>query len=657
MAAGLSKNKKQTKKKQPSFFKRFAKDFEDIATGLPAGLYRQADAAGKLLQAHPKPMARLLRDVAKGTYADMRHPLRHPGNTLLTALGIASGVGGGISRTAAGAGAISRGAGVRGAVSAAARKPTPTRKFTGIPDRPGQFPKQYEVPANPNPLVRGARKVTLDPMYRASARRAAADRKKNFDKTVKPKTKERAAAGKEVTRLRGERARLREKGMSAETLKGSLDPDIADARRGLREKTKEVRRAEKDATKTRKGKYAQMVEGRTRDQQTRYTKQAREGREVKEFPAKSGAQELWHGPMNLLRMSMYLRPRYFAQNLGGTLGLLGMQQPLGLGKSAVQAHKLRKSDREGYDSLRGAMGESGASSIGMGTTGKLSGVTQEAARLANIPESHLRVLAILKEGRNEGLNPSQLVDLIRNAPESQKALRVMQRANEAVVDYSRLGPTERAFMRSGVPIFYPMTKNFARYGAQFPTHHSTLAAYFGQLGQEGRAEQVEGFGGYEPPPWSPYVIPTGDNKLLNPQNVYQFSPGADLARQFFAPLDEPTLSLATNIGPGPELAYALATGRQLPTGFRMPDLESDADWDERMLAALSDHGQGTIPGMDYAALLGLVEPRVGKAYEDPTTLEQLAMILAGPAYSKRRYKPSVMKEQGRRRTAPLKARR
>lgn len=676
---------KLKKSGETSLGKRFIKDFEDIATGFPTAMKMNAKALVAASRGDYKPAGRIAKNIAVGTAQDLRHPMRHPGNTFLTVLGLASGGGGLAARSAAAAGAASRAArtgravrrsnlergrmemvaqssragadastigkqlglhpdiakripssafaraymnemkvgakhkpgtpafeaakkktarahedflaalqaegsgALRKGLKAATLRPVYTRSFAGVSKGKGRFPKRYEVNASPNPLVRGARKVTLDPAYNLS--------------------------------------------------------------RALAEKGKHG------------GGYAKAIERRTREQQARFARQARGAELDIVRPRKlesGGAEKVWNMPMNLLRMSMYARPRYFTQNLAGTTGLLAMQQPLGIFKSIADTRKLRKTDPEAYQMARSAMGESGASSIGVGSTGALSGATRKAARLANIPESHLRVLSLLYEARRQGVPVEQLGRVI-GRPDTAKAQQILARANEGVVDYGRLSgsPTkvgsERFWMRTGLPIFYPMTKGFTRYAARFPAEHSILSALGGQMGMMGKEQQIEDFDGKEPPEWSPYIVKVGKNRFLNPQNVFQFAPGADVLRQATAGVDQPVLSLATNLGPSPELAYALVTGRDLASGFRLRGLEEDADKWEVVKAALKDSGAGVIPGMDYAALAGLTKPRTGAAYKKPTFLEQLGMIGAGPAFTPRRYKRNVLRRQSRKRNAPVRS--
>lgn len=94
---------------RPTGFDRFVGDLLDAAAYTPTGLYRFGrayglDARDQLLHAQgpnaiPAPRTRkLLRAVGSSTLGDLRHPLRHPGYTFLSALALASGGAGAASR-------------------------------------------------------------------------------------------------------------------------------------------------------------------------------------------------------------------------------------------------------------------------------------------------------------------------------------------------------------------------------------------------------------------------------------------------------------------------------------------------------------------------------------------------------------------------------
>src|SRR5438034_1239088 len=105
---------------------KFATDIKDVAVNLPGGLYHTAGMAIH----HP---VRLGETMAKQTYTDIRHPLRHPGYTFLDALALADLGVGGIAR-AAEVGRAARAGELGRAARGAAFGPKPQARFIVSPD-------------------------------------------------------------------------------------------------------------------------------------------------------------------------------------------------------------------------------------------------------------------------------------------------------------------------------------------------------------------------------------------------------------------------------------------------------------------------------------------------------------------------------------------
>ncbi len=542
--------------------KDFLKGGQEAARGLPTGIKINAKALAALSQGNPRPIAHMAEQMARQSVTDVRHPLRDPFSTFLTALSVASAGGGTVARVGAAGKTLGRTGNIGKAIKAGAKKPVYTRKFAGVSKGKGKFPARYEVKASSNPLVRGARKVTVDPVYRASVKRAEA------------------------------------------------------GKRG--------------------GGYAKRVETRTREERARFAKQARSDEPGgAKATGKTIGPELLQAPMNLLRMKMVLNPRYYAQNLGSSGLMLALQQgPHGIIKSARTAKRVRREDPSVALHARSTMGDPAQAAGMIESSGKLSGASQKMAHYANVPESRLRELAFYAVARKHGITKTADLKALFNNPTSNRFHQIAREANDALGDYSRLGKGERAFMRTGIPIFYPMFKALSRYGVQFPFEHSVTAGLANHVGQEGYDQQVEDFGG-ELPPWSPYLMKTGKDATSNFQNIHPFSPAADIAEavsQIITPGGgNPTRSLLQYAGPSPELLYGLATGNQLQTGWPIKGVDEGMS---PLEAALRDFAPN-IPGKDYLDLAGITEPRTTKAYGKPTQEDLFWMWLLGPAYPRK----------------------
>jgi hypothetical protein len=309
---------------------------------------------------------------------------------------------------------------------------------------------------------------------------------------------------------------------------------------------------------------------------------------------------------------MYMDPKYTIQNMIGT-GQLLAQQGGRVVSNSRNARKLAKDFPEAWETVKHMSGQTGAQAISYGARGPLTGAVQKLGEIAGKPEAYSRPTAIIEEmTRTLGAGGRKVTaaDLAKFAQTANKegisALQGAQRRSlDEVIDYNRLGKAERAFMKSQIPIFYPMTKGFARYAGQYPTKHSIQSAAASQIGQQGDAEQKRGFGGVDPPPWAPYAMRTGDNTIKNPQNSYTFSPGMDIARQLgqaFVPGEGiPGLNIGQQAGPLPSLAVNAFLGYDLPTAYpHRGEEEGKSAFGDAMREFLSN----TLPGMDYVKAAG-----------------------------------------------------
>jgi hypothetical protein len=576
--------------------KKIERDFirggENAARGLPTALFDQGKATAHLLRGNPKPYAKIFKEQGRATATTVRHPLRDPFQSTMLALALASGGGGAVART--GAAARTTG-GVGARLRAAARKPQYTRIQERPTGRAGQIASPHVLNASPNPILRGARKVTLDPIYRTSLREGKKAQATAYRETVTPLRKTKRNHINEIASLRRQRESLKERGHSSVGL-GSIDDKIKAARKKVSALNKEIKQAEKATTQTKAGSYARKISKKTSDQQTRYTKQKTQAQE--DIPVKKGSilgdsavAGLYNIPVNAMRLSMFARPRYAVQNVASTGLMLGAHQPLSLAKNIKRRGQLKKNSPELYEEFRNYMGATGTSSALEGTSGILGGATRRLGEIMNRPEAAMRPMFLLEEIRRADLTPEQFSKL---PDTNQLKQRILAKANEAGGDYGRLGPKERGVMRSGIPLFYPMYKALARYTARFPGEHSIISALAAMEGERGFEQQMEDFGGALPP-WEPYSVMVGKDRTVNPQNVLPYSPGTDLFRLASAGTDQPTQSLATLVGPNIEFLYGGDTGRSITSGFRLPGLTEKSSAQQEWLAAIKELLQ-TVPG-------------------------------------------------------------
>jgi hypothetical protein len=580
------------------------------------------------------------KQIARQTATDVRHPLRDPFSTFLTALALASAGGGASARAAAAGKTLGKTGNVGKALKAGAKKPVYKRTFAGTPSKPGRIPPRYTVEANPNPIARGGRKAFLDTPYKISKSRGEKSMKARFDSDAK----QIRTLSKQI-----QAGRVADKAVARKKLTGM--------RGDLRKQMEEINKTEKAIASSGPGRYARGVEAREKFSRKRFEKQEKaatpEGpappkfklkdspKNVKKAIGEADLADLWHMPMNAVRGGMVTRPRYLVQNLPQTAAmLLADQGPLGIAKSVKTAKGLRKTDPDLPPRVRATLGDPGQGSAAIGTKGLGETTVRRLAHIMNIPESKLRELSFYGKARKYDLSDPKAIRKALDNPKSNQFQMAAKGSTDAVGDYSRiggpgkLGKAEAAFMKSGIPIFYPMWKALARYGAQFPTQHPIQASILNQIGQEGFEQQEEAFGGLLPP-WSPYLIRTGKDETSNPQNVHPFSPAADITEALAGALTpggpNPTRSIGQYLGPAPELFWGAATGQQIQTGWPLKGVD---DGMTPLEAALRDF-LPSLPGADAAAMAGLIEPRTTKAYGKPSFEEQFLMWLLGPAFPRK----------------------
>jgi len=363
-----------------------------------------------------------------------------------------------------------------------------------------------------------------------------------------------------------------------------------------------------------------------------------------------------------VRIPMYLRPRTMVQNALQTGMMLAHQQPLGIFKSTAQARKYSKNAPDVHEFVKGIASESAARSLSQGgvSRGPVGSIVQRLAEVSNYPESKMRPLSVYYEGRRRGVkSPEDWRDLMKHAQDDpqfskQAALfhRISTAGKEGVGDFGRLSPRERMLMQTQIPIFYPMFKALTRYGARFPSEHSIQTAFMAQAGQEGNRRQREQLGPL--PFWASYLVPAGKNRVRNPQNIFNFQPGVDIARQVAemgrAGGPRPGVSLLAEAGPLPNLVYGAATGKDMATGYPLRGMSSKSnplDIRRSAIAALRDQIAGTQPMQIYDLSRGGGGTPT-KTYNPGSLSEFLGLQAIGPWAVSRGIKTKELHKQAKK---------
>lgn len=212
-------------------------------------------------------------------------------------------------------------------------------------------------------------------------------------------------------------------------------------------------------------------------------------------------------------------------------------------------------------------------------------------------------------------------------------------------------------MKTQIPIFYPMFKALTRYGARFPSEHSIISALGYNLGAKGKEEQKRLLG--DLPFWAQYLIPThaGDpharpgsaNSVINPANLYNMQPAADIGRQTAEMIRKggprPGISLLQEVGPLPDIVYGALRGQDLATGYPLPGVREHGGLGAALLNYL-----GGLPGQDIGrALVGA--PQRVRSYEAGNLRQRLLGELIGPGFIPRNLKRKETEKQAKKETS------
>ena len=184
---------------------------------------------------------------------------------------------------------------------------------------------------------------------------------------------------------------------------------------------------------------------------------------------------------------LYLNPAYIPVNFLGNTVMNLMQQGMWYPRNMYRAAKMHSD----FDYLtRKTMDEI----MGTGLTGSLMGKTRPM-QAVNATLGHWvqlatdmmpRRAALIHELYREGYdNPEKITALMQRVQgghwDDQMDL-IKRRANDAIVDFERLGPTEREMVTKWI-FFYPWLKGATRWTARFAFEHPLQAAALVMLGE------------------------------------------------------------------------------------------------------------------------------------------------------------------------------
>jgi hypothetical protein len=213
---------------------------------------------------------------------------------------------------------------------------------------------------------------------------------------------------------------------------------------------------------------------------------------------------------------LYLKPAYATPNIAGnaflTLTQQGVFAPANLARSAFLNAKLGEDAAAVLDSV---IGEGLAHSLTGGGGALRKGVEVAASVWSKGVDLPFRRAAFIYEARKLGYKGSeQLHELLTNPAHSGDLVEAARRANDALIDYGRLGPNERAIVRR-VIFFYPWVKGSTQYAGRLVRDRPIVAAGLAHVAQEGNDHTGLG----PVPSYLEGSFKVGDNKLVNPASA------------------------------------------------------------------------------------------------------------------------------------------
>jgi len=267
---------------------------------------------------------------------------------------------------------------------------------------------------------------------------------------------------------------------------------------------------------------------------------------------------------------LYLRPAYAVPNMLGNIGLnlvhQGALAPFHMARNYANWRALGPAEK---DIVRVQMGE------GVGESGfkQMTGLGQKVQAgsaaigkaYGKVVDEPFRINAFLHEANLHGYGTAEeLTKLLRDPSKAEDLRAVTNRANEAIINYERLGPGEESVARRLI-LFYPFIKGASRYANYFFKEHPLAAAAQSNLGELGQQRSEELLGNL--PAYLQGIIPYGGSKDFpitgNPLSMGILNEPADLAKfglNVISGHPNQGLDFAQNLAPVETSLLTLLTG-------------------------------------------------------------------------------------------------
>ena len=285
---------------------------------------------------------------------------------------------------------------------------------------------------------------------------------------------------------------------------------------------------------------------------------------------------------------LYLKPAYIAPNALGNVALALVHQGfLAPRNITVAAKVLRDTDAKTVATLKALSGAGHASVLGDGGGAfkALQHVINKGASFyGKIVDDPIRFSAMVHELHAAGYDtPLKIQKLVHAAEDDvkhgenaeklrQELLNAGRQANDAMINYERLGPGEQNILRR-VVFFYPWVKGSARYTMKAFIDHPTVAYGSSPVSRVGAQWEQKELG--DEPTYAEGLIPLeGGKRVINPSSASvtgQTGQLLEMLGNIFSHSPTSNLSALTGLSPSDSLLNTTFTGNTtIPTSPHMP---------------------------------------------------------------------------------------
>ena len=269
-------------------------------------------------------------------------------------------------------------------------------------------------------------------------------------------------------------------------------------------------------------------------------------------------------------MLLYLKPAYLLPNMMGNVALSlvhqGFLAPWHMARTLKIMFTGKGLTPETVAGIKGVMGGGLTGTLREGRTifKRLSNASNKVAGgYGKVIDDPFRFSAFLHEADAAGFSTSAELHRLFTDPDLEGRLQEIGiRANDALIDYERLGPGEQNILRRMV-FFYPWIKGSSRYAYQLAINHPTAASASELLSRKGEEWQQQVWPGGIPDFLQGAFPVHGGTQISNLASAAILQQPADIASLVLNTIKgnpNPDLTLASNFAPADAFMYTLGTG-------------------------------------------------------------------------------------------------